>query len=29
MVDLRQNVMNQFAKQTISKAKDSLGIEST
>jgi hypothetical protein len=29
MVDLRKNVMNQFAKQTVSKAKDSLGIEST
>ena len=29
MVDLRSNVMNQFAKQTISKAKESMGIEST
>ena len=29
MVDLRKNVMNQFAKQTVSKAKESLGIEST
>jgi len=29
MVDLRKNVMNQFAKQTVTKAKESLGIEST
>lgn len=29
MVDLRKNVMNQFAKQTIGRAKESLGIEST
>jgi len=27
MVDLRKNVMNQFAKQTVSKAKDAMGIE--
>jgi hypothetical protein len=27
MVDLRKNVANQFAKQTLSKAKDALGIE--
>ena len=29
MVDLRKNVMNQFAKQTVSKAKESIGIEGT
>lgn len=29
MVDLRSNVMNQFAKQTVSKVKESVGIEST
>ena len=29
MVDLRSNVMNQFAKQTMSKAKEAMGIEST
>ena len=28
MVDLRKNVMNQFAKQTIGKAKDTIGIKS-
>jgi hypothetical protein len=29
MVDFKKNVMNQFAKQTVNKAKDSLGIEDT
>jgi len=29
MVDLRKNVASAFAKQTIGKAKESLGIEST
>lgn len=29
MVDLKNNVMNQFAKHTVSKAKESFGIEST
>jgi DNA-binding FadR family transcriptional regulator len=29
MVDLKNNVMSQFAKQTVSKAKESMGIEST
>lgn len=27
MVDLRKNVMNQFAKQTVGKAKEAIGIE--
>ena len=27
MVDLRKNVMNQFAKQTVNKAKEAIGID--
>lgn len=27
MVDLRKNVTNQFAKHTVNKAKEALGIE--